>query len=283
MRARPTKSALWTVFALVAFTACGGGDDATPDDEPDSSEPAATEGAQAIDDDTESADADTETDGSSGGDLGCDDVFEAAEMDEWFGEPTEMVADTTDSIGQLVCTWQTIEDPEDLDDLAASIVTAQVFSGDPVPAENFIDPGIFEEVTMLEGLGDVAFFTEAVGQGFYFFDDPVAGTLTFADINLGDADAPALHTPDELEELFRERLRISPERFCLLWAELEIGFIGRVMCATFKRCGRLKNVDRSESRGEVCESAGILTYKRWVFIERRGWGNVPIGRILGRE
>ena len=216
MRARPTQSALLTVFALVAFTACGGGDDATPaDDQSGSSEPATTEAAQAVDDDTEPAgtddvagaadtvDDDTAAVGSSGANLGCDDVFEAAEMDEWFGEPTEMVADTTDSIGQLVCTWQTIEDPEDLDDLAASIVTAQVFSGDPVPAENFIDPGIFEEVTMLEGLGDVAFSTEAVGQGFYFFDDPVAGTLTFADINLGDADAPALHTADELEALFR--------------------------------------------------------------------------------
>lgn len=209
-------SALWTVFALVAITACGGGDDATPaNDQSDSSEPATNEGAQAVDDDAEPAgtddaagatdtvDDDTAAAGSSGGDLGCDDIFTAAEMDEWFGEPTEMVADTTESIGQLVCTWQTIEDPDDLDDLAASIVTAQVFSGDPVPAENFIDPDIFEEVTMLEGLGDVAFFTGDVGQGFYFFDDPVAGTLTFADINMGDADAPALQTPDELEELFR--------------------------------------------------------------------------------
>jgi hypothetical protein len=77
-----------------------------------------------------------------------------------------------------------------------------VFSGDPVPAENFIDPDIFEEVTMLEGFGDVAFFTGEVGQGGYFFDDPVAGTLTFADINLGDADAPALHTAAELKALF---------------------------------------------------------------------------------
>ncbi len=46
---------------------------------------------------------------------------------------------------------------------------------------------------MLDGFGDVAFSTGEIGQGFYFFDDPVAGTLNFADIDMGDADAPGLH------------------------------------------------------------------------------------------
>ncbi len=205
---------LGAVISLIAINSCGSGDDATSaDDQPARSEPAASEGVQTNDDDTETAgvdeapgttdtsDADTDSDGPSGGELICDDIFGSAEMDEWFDEPSEMTEETTDSLGQLVCTWETIEDPENLDDLAVSIVLAQVFSGDPVPAANFIDPDIFGEVTMLEGFGDVAFYTEE-GQGFYFYDDPVAGTLTISDINLGDADAPALHTREELEALF---------------------------------------------------------------------------------
>ena len=219
MGSTPRAVTLAAVVTLVAITACGGGDDTTStDDRPTTSEPAASEGVQADDDDTETAgtgdaatedagttdssDAEVESDDPSGGDLTCDDIFGASEIEAWFGEPAEMTEETTDSIGQLVCTWETIEDPENLDDLAVSIVVAQVFSGDPVPAENFIDPDIFDDVTMLDGFGDVAFYTD-VGPSFYFYDDPVAGTVTFTHIDMGDADAPALHTNEELEAMFR--------------------------------------------------------------------------------
>ena len=212
MRAAPVVSAVGAVLVLIAITACGGSDNATSaNDQPSSSEPAASQGVPATDDGADAAEVDDApattnepaTAGVSGGDLMCDDIFSSAEMAEWFGEPAEMTQEATESLGQLVCVWETIEDLEDLDDLAVSIVTGQVFSGDPIPAANFIDPDIFEEVTMLDGLGDVAFYTGETGGGYYFFDDPVAGTLNLTDLDFGDSDAPALHTSEELEALFR--------------------------------------------------------------------------------
>lgn len=233
MRRTRRALTLGLVLGLATLPACGGGDDdavtSTDDESSETSTaetPNADEGTQstieptAADDDTEVTETDTETDtdsdsdadrtdddtgtdGPSGGDLTCDDIFSLTEMDEWFGEPAEMTEETTESIGQLVCTWQTIEDPDDVDDLAVALVIAQVYSGDPVPAENFIDPDIFDDVTMLDGFGDVAFVTDEIGDGFYFYDDPVAGTLSFADMNLGDPDAPELHTFDKRQELFR--------------------------------------------------------------------------------
>lgn len=211
MRAAPIISAVGAVLVFIAITACGGSDNATSaNDQPSSSEPAASQGVPATDDGADVAEVDDapatdtpETVGVSGGELMCDDIFSSAEMAEWFGEPAEMTQETTESLGQLVCVWETIEDLEDLDDLAVSIVTGQVFSGDPIPAANFIDPDIFEEVTMLDGLGDVAFYTGETGGGYYFFDDPVAGTLNLTDLDFGDSDAPALHTSEELEALFR--------------------------------------------------------------------------------
>lgn len=222
MRTTPRAVALVMLVGLVALPACGGDDDAVSSDDDQSSEssestpeaddvrePTGTDDETGTEGDTDADQTDAdETDadtagGPSGGDVTCDGIFGSAEMEDWFGELAEMTEETTESIGQLVCNWQTIEDPDDLEDLAVSLVTAQVFSGDPVPAENFIDPDIFEDVTMLEGFGDVAFYTDEIGGGFYFYDDPVAGTLTFADMNFGDADAPALHTLDERQELFR--------------------------------------------------------------------------------
>ncbi len=209
MRARPRVVTLGVAMALVAIAGCGGGDDASSsDDQPSRSE--STDGGAATGDESESdteteseTDTDTDTTGdASGRDLTCGDIFDSAEMDEWFGEPGTSTEETTDSLGQLVCTWETIEDPDDVDDLAVSLVIAQVFSGDPVPAANFIDPDIFEEVTMLEGLGEVAFHT-GDGQDFYFYDDPVAGTLSATDIDMGDFDAPPRHSFEEVEALFR--------------------------------------------------------------------------------
>ena len=154
------------VVTFAGVAGCGGSDDAVPaDQQPGGSEATDSGNESATTDDTEVAGTDggpgstetsgDDTGGGSNGDLTCDEIFTQAEIEEFFGEPAQLSEETTDSIGQLVCDWETIEDPDNLDDLAASIVLAQVFSGDPVPAENFIDPDFFDDVTMLEGFGDV--------------------------------------------------------------------------------------------------------------------------------
>ena len=65
----------------------------------------------------------------------CHDLFSDDEVSELFGEPAVLDSEqTTDSIGGLVCAWGTIEDPDNLADTAAQVLTVQVYSGDPVQA-----------------------------------------------------------------------------------------------------------------------------------------------------
>lgn len=172
----------------------------------DESDDGTTDAGDAPDEAGDNDDGDDGDDGAgdaAGSDLTCDDIFTMTEMEEWFGEPVELTEETTASIGQLLCTWETIEDLDDLEDLAVSLLLAQVFSGDPVPAASFVDPDIFDDVTMIDGVGDLAFVTGTDGGSYYVLDEPVAGVLSFTEINMGDADAEPMHTAAELDELFR--------------------------------------------------------------------------------
>ncbi len=114
-----------------------------------------------------------------------------------------MTEETNDSLGQLVCTWESIEDPDDLEDLASKVLTVQFYSGSPVEATMFFDPSIFESVTTIEGIGDLAYTSDTMGDDYYFVDDPVGGTLAYFELDMGNTDAPKLHTADDVEQLFR--------------------------------------------------------------------------------
>ena len=49
---------------------------------------------------------------------------------------------------------------------------------------------------MIEGIGDLAYSTgEVLGTDYFFYDDPVGGSLSYAEVDMGDVDAPKLHTP----------------------------------------------------------------------------------------
>jgi hypothetical protein len=117
-----------------------------------------------------------------------------------FEEPVVPDASVDDSLGQTVCNWSTID--EDPDELTGGVLTAQVFSGDPVPADSQIDPDIFDEVTPIEGVGDEAFSAEDLGTSFDFLDEPVAGSLTFSELDFGDPDAPKRRSHDDIEAQF---------------------------------------------------------------------------------
>jgi len=126
-----------------------------------------------------------------------------AEMEEFFAEPVESTEETNDSLGQLVCTWESIEDPDDMEDLAFKVLTVQFYSGSPVEAAAFFDPSIFESVTTIEGIGDLAYTADSLGPSFYFVDEPVGGSMSYSEVDMGDTDAPKLHTAADVEELFR--------------------------------------------------------------------------------
>jgi hypothetical protein len=208
--ARGAISAL-TVAAIVA--SCGGsdsgGDDAAPGTaetatESDASTQATTvTDAPSSSDAAESGDEADEPADTSGSTTNCDAIFSTAEVEEFFAEPVTLTEETDDSLGQLVCTWDSIEDPDDLEDLASQTLLVQFYSGSPIEASAFFDPTMLDSVTTIEGIGDLAYTSWSAGMDYSFVDEPVGGTLSYIAFDMGGAEAQPLHTPQDVEQLFR--------------------------------------------------------------------------------
>jgi len=200
------------VFVVLAMS-CGGDDDSAGSGTSGSGEPASAPSTSALSQSTvigttasapttsaPGADSGTE---SGAGTTSCDAIFSIAEIEELFAEPATLTEETNDSLGQLVCTWETIEDPETTDDFAFKLLVLQLFSGSPISASMFFDPSIFEEAVMIDGIGDLAYSSDDLGTSFYFVDEPIGGSLSYTEIDMGDLDAPTLHSRADIEALFR--------------------------------------------------------------------------------
>jgi hypothetical protein len=203
-----------TMILAAVIASCGGSDS----DDGTAQEDDVTDDASEISVAEDASDPETSssTDGEAGADDGssedstsgdtqnCDAIFSMAEIEEFFAEPVALTEEVDDSIGQLVCAWESIEDPDDMEDLAFKTLFVQVYSGSPIDAEMFIDPSIYDSVTMIEGIGDLAYSTsEVLGTDYFFYDDPVGGSLSYSEVDMGDVDAPKSHTLEDVEELFR--------------------------------------------------------------------------------
>ena len=205
---------LLAVAAIIA--SCGGSDsDGESGAAPESTAAESTESAddQATSDDTSTedeapttdAESEDEADDASQGAAtpNCDAIFSMAEMEEFFAEPVELTEETDENLGQLVCTWESIEDPDDLEDLAFQLLVVQFYSGSPIEASSFFDPSVLEPVTNIDGVGDVAYTTDEAGMDYVFLDDPVGGSLSYMAVDMGDAEAQPPHTSADVEQLFR--------------------------------------------------------------------------------
>jgi hypothetical protein len=212
MRRRRIGSGIVSTMIFVAVVASCGGSDS---DDGTAQEVDVTDGAseisvavEASDPETSSstdgeADAGSSEDSKSGDTQNCESIFSMAEIEEFFAEPVTLTEDTNDSLGQLVCTWESIEDPDDTEDLAFKVLTVQFYSGSPIDASAFFDPSIFDSPAMIDGIGDLAYSSDNSGTDFYFYDDPVGGSLAYSELDMGNVDAPKLHTRDDVEQLFR--------------------------------------------------------------------------------
>ncbi len=183
---------------------CGGSDDTATPAVSATDEPGGSAAPQVADEvATDATEAPTDESSGQAAPTSCDAIFSMAEMEEFLAEPVELSEETNDSLGQLVCTWESIEDPDDTEDFAFKLVVVQVYSGSPIEASSFFDPSMFEDVTMIDGIGQLAYTADSLGTDYYFVDDPIGGTLSYTEVDMGDADAPKLHTSDDVEQLFR--------------------------------------------------------------------------------
>jgi hypothetical protein len=208
-RRRVARGVVLTLTFAAIIASCGGSDSGGEDgaapvitdtDATSSTEVAAPDATAS---EVEEDDAADESSDNGAATPACDAIFSMAEMEEFLAEPVELTEETNDSIGQLVCTWESIEDPDDLEDLGFKLLVVQFYSGDPIPAANFFDPDVYESVTTIDGVGDLAFSSGTNGTDFAFVDEPVSGSLSYTEVDMGDADAEPLHTSADVEQLFR--------------------------------------------------------------------------------
>lgn len=200
------------LICAMTVVSCGGDDDSAPTspaaDAPstESSEVADTAAPDDGSLEPPSSSAGSEDAGfedGAGGGVGCAAIFSMAEVEEFFAEPVNVTEESDDGLGQLVCTWETIEDPDDAEDLAFQLLIVQVYWGSPISGSNFIDPSIYESVTTIDGVGDLAFSPDGSANSFLFLDGDIGGSLDYSSLDLGDVDAPQPHTRDDVEALFR--------------------------------------------------------------------------------
>ncbi len=178
---------LAAVFALLVISGCGG--DGTASTDPTGTTSAAEPTNAPVD--------------SAGGPVPCHDLFSDEDIAELFSEPSVLdTEDSMDSIGQKVCSWTTIDDADD--DLASQVLTIQVYSGDPVPGENFYDPSIYgdAEVRQIEGIGDEAYITGETGFATAFLDGDIAGFVDYSPIVFGETDQVE-PTEDQVIDILR--------------------------------------------------------------------------------
>ena len=214
-RCRVVKGSLTTLAVAAVIASCGGSDNgAAPASTIGVESTASTAGDGSIDDavsddeatnDSSNNDSgdDSDDDSDGGSTVNCDAIFSMEEMEEFFAEPVELTEEANDSVGQLVCTWESIEDPDDLEDLAIQSLLVQFYSGSPIEGSAFFDPDLYESPTPIDGIGDLAYATGTAGTDYFFVDDPVAGSLGYLTFDMGAEDSLPTHTPDDVEQLFR--------------------------------------------------------------------------------
>ncbi|MBM3695130.1 MAG: hypothetical protein FJW79_04245 [Actinobacteria bacterium] len=165
-----------TAVSLIA--ACGGGAGGP-----------ATTGGQGT---TTSAVATTTTN-SSGGTTACTDLVTLDEAAALFGEPAEFDAESSSA---STCSWTTVEDPEDFEDLEVQLLLVQVYRG----AEYYAPEMIYPEAEPLSGIGQKAYVDVGGSVSAGALDGDWA---IFVDYSILFGDTPAAAKKDQVIALLR--------------------------------------------------------------------------------
>ncbi len=202
---RAHRLALFIVVALVVAS-CGGDGDATPSTAPpttaDGGGTAATTAATTV--------APTEAPPGTSAPTGdpverCEGLYGVDEAAALFGEAAVLDEATANaSLGQLICSWSTVEDPGDLEDLTSETILFQFYSGSPIAGDNFYDESLYPGAIPVDGIGDKAFMAYTVGTADgAFVDGDAAGFLSYFVVDLGNTGESADVTEDDAVALLR--------------------------------------------------------------------------------
>lgn len=190
-------------IGVAVLPACSSEDDATTGDSNDPGTETADAGDGATTDDSGTTSA-----------MACDEVLTLAEVEALFGEPAvleDLDAKTNNAqIGQTACTWTTIEDEANTDDLSSQLLVLQHYAGNStVSGENFYDPEVQYPGSTPLDIGDEGFIDTEGGIDIGFVDGDSSGFLSWTVIDLGGGEpdqAAAKDTMIELARTFQERV-----------------------------------------------------------------------------
>jgi hypothetical protein len=137
---------------------------------------------------------------ATGGDLLCSSLLSLDEVTALFGEPATFDAEgSNEGPGSydLACSWTTVEDPENLEDLAVQLLFVQVYHG----AEYYAPDMLYPNAEAVAGIGQAAYVNTEGSVSTGALDGDLA---IFADysIILGEPDA-AIAKKDQVVELLR--------------------------------------------------------------------------------
>jgi hypothetical protein len=200
--------ALWRLAALLLSASALLAPACSSDDEATTTTAAADDGTSA---------EDTSGDGSGGAEevgaaIDCGEVLTVAEVEALFGEPAILEEvdpiSNSEELGQTTCTWTTVEDEANTDDLATQLLVLQYYDGSTMSGASFYDPELqYPDAEPLD-LGEDAFVDATGGVNVGFLDGETSGFLSWTAIDLS-GDAPEAATKKdavvELAETFHDR------------------------------------------------------------------------------
>jgi hypothetical protein len=152
---------------------------------------------------------DDSTDGGSeaAAAVNCEDLLTQADVEALFEEPAVLedpdAMSNNAELGQTTCTWSTVEDMENTDDLSSQLVILQYYDGSAMSGTNFYDPELqYPDAEPLD-LGDEAFIDTEGGIDIGFVEGDKAGFLTWTVIDMGGGEQDQLAKKDAVINLAR--------------------------------------------------------------------------------
>lgn len=172
---------LAALVATALLSAACSSDDDTSD---------ATDTTERSSDDSDTDDGgDAGEEGKSSGAFDCTEMFTTEQVEALFGEPAVLEEEDSlsnnDAIGQTTCTWSTVEDESNVDDVAVQLLLLQYYSGDPVSGTSFYDPEVQHPGSEPLDIGDEGFIDTEGGIDIGFVEGDSAGFLSWSSIDLG--------------------------------------------------------------------------------------------------
>lgn len=143
--------------------------------------------------------------GESAASASCEELLTQAEAEGLFGEPAVLeesdAISNNEELGQTTCTWSTVEDEANTDDLTSQLIVLQYYDGSTMSGANFYAPDQQYPDSEPLDLGDEAFIDTPGGITIGFLEGDKAGFLSWSVIDMSGSDQDQLAKKDTVIEM----------------------------------------------------------------------------------